>query len=107
VLSTSPRLLPKKEGSWGIIIMRKATYILFVLSLLIIIPDLWAAVPPPPANQIIGINDGVFNDLTEADCRACHDETVDRHHLLYNSVIPDPTLAYPAKYTSAYPATRQ
>jgi hypothetical protein len=68
-------------------------YIIYtLLSFFIILSQsLWAEVPPPPANQIIGINDGVFNDLTEADCRVCHDETVDRHHLLYDSVIPDPT----------------
>ena len=54
--------------------------------------NVWATVPPPPANQIIGINDGVFNDLTEDDCRVCHDTAVpDRHHLLYDTEIPDPT----------------
>ena len=75
----------------GEIIMRRFTIILFALFFFIVAQDLWATVPPPPANQIIGINDGVFNDLTEADCRVCHGITVDRHHLLYNSEIPDPT----------------
>jgi hypothetical protein len=52
-------------------------------------------------NQIIGVNDGVFNDLDEADCRLCHenpdqfpveDETLpNRHHLLYGTAIPDNT----------------
>ena len=71
--------------------MRKFIFILFALSFIIVSQDLWATVPPPPVNQIIGINDGVYNDLTEADCRVCHGTTIDRHHLLYNSEIPDPT----------------
>ena len=41
-------------------------------SLMIAVP-LRADVPPPPVNQIIGINDGVLNNLVEADCRFCHD----------------------------------
>jgi hypothetical protein len=48
-------------------------------------------VPAPPVNQIIGIPDTVFNNLTEADCRFCHEDpnivggpnNSDRHHLLY------------------------
>jgi len=59
-----------------------------------------AAVPPPPVNQTIGIPDSVFNELAEADCRACHedDSVVDganipnRHHLLVTfppTPIPD------------------
>ncbi len=72
-------------------------YTVMVLSfILMITTSLWADVPAPPVNQIIGINDGVFNDLEEADCRLCHDDTgvvgptpnVDRHHLLYGSFLP-------------------
>jgi len=49
-----------------------------------------AAVPPPPVNQNLGITDTSFNDLTEADCRVCHDSGVpDRHHLLYGTPIPE------------------
>ena len=56
----------------------------------------WADVPPPPANQIIGLTDGVFNNLDEAECRICHDDpdiagdpdNVTRHHLLYDQPIP-------------------
>lgn len=55
-----------------------------------------ASVPPPPVNQYVGIHDGIFNNLTEPDCRACHDNpgqfpgimpnliTKDRHHVLTN-----------------------
>jgi hypothetical protein len=51
----------------------------------------WADIPAPPANQLLGIVDGIFNNLTEAECRACHDDpnnscttsNVDRHHLQY------------------------
>ncbi len=53
---------------------------------------IWANVPAPPANQTIGIEDSVFNDLQEVDCRLCHENPdqfpvdpeyiPDRHHLL-------------------------
>ena len=57
----------------------------------------WADTPPPPANQKLGIYDGIFNNLVEADCRACHDNpdfvcstsNVDRHHLLYGLPLPE------------------
>jgi hypothetical protein len=53
-----------------------------------------AAVPPPPVNQNLGIGDSSFNNLEEADCRVCHgDSNVDRHHLLMDTVVPDPTSA--------------
>ena len=50
----------------------------------------------PPVRQEIGIQDGVFNNLVEADCRLCHDDpgvigptpNTDRHHLLYGSLLP-------------------
>ena len=54
-----------------------------------------ADVPAPPANQDLGILDGIFNNLEEDDCRACHDDpnfpcstsNVDRHHLYYSLPI--------------------
>ena len=69
--------------------------------MLVMVAASWATVPPPPVNQIIGLPDGVFNDLDEAGCRACHEDpdTVnpgtipDRHHLLVGEVIIDPTAA--------------
>ncbi|TFG37670.1 MAG: hypothetical protein E4H46_01310 [Desulfobacterales bacterium] len=47
----------------------------------------------------MGLPDGVFNTLVEANCRACHqDQNIvnpgsipDRHHLLVGATIPDPT----------------
>ena len=44
----------------------------------------WTDVPAPPVNQTIGMLDVLIGELTEADCRVCHDSGVpDRHHLLY------------------------
>ena len=52
----------------------------------------WGAVPPPPVNQLIGIVDSIFQNSIEADCRICHDQGLpDRHHLLIDMIIPDPT----------------
>jgi hypothetical protein len=60
-----------------------------------------AAVPPPPVNQNLGIDDGVFNNLNEAECRVCHEDSsitgdtsnVDRHHLRMGTIVPDPNSA--------------
>ncbi len=42
-----------------------------------------AAIPPPPANQDLGIYDTVCGEFAEEDCRACHSSGVpDAHHLL-------------------------
>jgi hypothetical protein len=81
--------------------MRKIIYMIVLSIALMITVQLWADIPAPPVNQIIGVDDGVFNDLVEADCRLCHenpeqfpveDETIpNRHHLLYGTVIPNPT----------------
>ncbi len=54
-----------------------------------------ANIPAPPTNQTIGLYDTVFNNLTEAECRVCHDDpgigsptsNVDRHHLLYSQAL--------------------
>jgi hypothetical protein len=63
---------------------------------LIVCSQLWADVPPPPANQITGIPDSVFNNLEETDCRFCHEDPnivsgdthiPNRHHNLMNSPI--------------------
>ncbi len=59
----------------------------------------WANTPPPPVNQILGIPDSSFNNLVEANCRACHEDLnivnpgsiPDRHHLLVNTAIPAQT----------------
>ena len=42
-----------------------------------------AAIPPPPANQDLGIYDTVCGEFAEEDCRACHSSGVpDAHHML-------------------------
>ena len=77
------------------------TSILLVAVMLLMVAASWATVPPPPVNQIIGLPDGIFNNLDEAGCRACHEDpdivnpgTIpDRHHLLVGQVIIDPTAA--------------
>jgi hypothetical protein len=60
----------------------------------------FGAVPPPPVNQNLGIEDTMFNNLLEADCRVCHsaspppgiptDTTYlpDRHHLNVGTAVP-------------------
>jgi hypothetical protein len=42
-----------------------------------------AIVPPPPANQDLGIDDTLCGEFAEDDCRDCHSSGVpDTHHLL-------------------------
>jgi hypothetical protein len=57
----------------------------------------WAAVPAPPVNQAVGMLDVLYGQQTEADCRSCHAAGVsDRHHLFYDTPIPDGSLVpYP------------
>jgi hypothetical protein len=95
--------------------VKNISYALMVLSftLMICLP-LWADVLAPPVNQIIGVNDGMFNNLVEADCWLYHenpaqfpveDEAIpNRHHLLYGTVIPDPTDALMGRPVSCLPA---
>ena len=63
----------------------------------------WAAVPAPPVNQYLGLGDTTFDNMVEADCRICHNQTPpepypvdptylpDRHHLLVDTLIPSPS----------------
>ncbi len=64
---------------------------LATLAIVLMAATSWGAVPPPPANQNLGIPDSVFNALEEADCRVCHNQNPpidavdpaylpDRHH---------------------------
>ena len=47
-----------------------------------------AAIPAPPVNQDIGMEDVRIIDMMEADCRICHTSGVpDRHHMLYGQLI--------------------
>lgn len=74
----------------------RASIIIATFVLLLVSGSSWANVPAPPVNQQIGVDDGIFNNLAEADCRVCHDDpsivsgpsNLDRHHLLYNQPIP-------------------
>ncbi len=67
----------------------------------------WAAVPPPPVNQLLGIPDSVFNNQVEGDCRGCHQpqtDNVNRHHLLVDTPISCPSASPNADCTAAPPA---
>ncbi len=70
--------------------MRKNIYKVIMLSFALMVPiQIWADVPAPPANQTIGMDDGIFNNLEEVECRVCHSSGVpDRHHLLYGDPLP-------------------
>jgi hypothetical protein len=69
--------------------------VMSVLGLALALPAL-AAVPPPPVNQTIGVPDGIFNDLTESECRFCHEDPgivsgeahiPNRHHNLMHTPV--------------------
>jgi hypothetical protein len=68
------------------IIVVKRQRILYGLTILIVVLTIGVAlaiVPPPPANQDLGIYDTVCGEFAEEDCRACHSSGVpDTHHLL-------------------------
>jgi hypothetical protein len=66
-----------------------------------------ADVPAPPVNQDIGMLDIAAAAVSEAECRVCHDAGVpDRHHLLYGSLIPNPSLVpYPDSDGDTVPDT--
>ena len=78
--------------------MRKVLSLLTILTgiALLLANAGWADIPAPPANQQMGIDDGIFNTFVEAECRLCHDDpdavdptpNVTRHHLLYGNPIP-------------------
>ncbi len=64
----------------------KRRRILYGLTMLIVVLSISVAlalVPPPPANQDLGIYDTLCKEFSEDDCRACHNSSVpDTHHLL-------------------------
>ena len=78
----------KRKGLSAIIFMVGVTLLFFSIC--------FADVPAPPANQNLGIDDSIFSNMLEAECRICHDDTgvtgptpnVDRHHLLYGNPLP-------------------
>ena len=69
--------------------------IVAVVIMLLSFGTVWANIPAPPVNQTLGFYDTIFNNLTEAECRVCHDDpgisgptsNVDRHHLLYGQPL--------------------
>ena len=67
----------------------KRKRILYGLTILIAVLSIsiaLAIVPPPPANQDLGLYDTVFGEFTEDECRSCHSSGVpDTHHML----VPD------------------
>jgi hypothetical protein len=64
----------------------------------------WAIVPAPPVNQTLGMEDSSFDNLTAAECRVCHvGSQADRHHLLYNSEVADPSIVPYPELTTNYP----
>ena len=59
------------------------------LCIMLSVANGFADIPAPPVNQSIGIFDSSIGAMDEADCRICHSGPVDdRHHMLYDSVIP-------------------
>ena len=68
--------------------MKKKThlYLIAVVAVFMLIGIAIALIPPPPANQDLGIYDTVFGSFTEEECEECHSSGVpDRHHML----VPD------------------
>lgn len=60
-----------------------------------------AAIPPPPANQDLGIYDTVCGEFAEDDCRACHSSGVpDTHHLLVQNEGYECTDCHPVQTDS-------
>lgn len=69
--------------------MKKLSILALVAGIAMIAGLAVANVPAPPVNQDLGFDDHSFNELTEAECRVCHDSGVpDDHHLLYGSLMP-------------------
>ena len=74
-----------------------SSLIMVVASILALPVVCGADIPAPPVNQTVGTNDGIFNDIAEAECRVCHDDPgvtgstpdADRHHLLYGGPLPE------------------
>lgn len=81
-----------------------ANAMLATFAILLIASTCWSMEPPPPVNQSLGIPDSVFDALSEADCRACHNQAPpisavdstylpDRHHLVVGQPVPSLTAA--------------
>jgi len=65
------------------LIRKGLIYLATTLTILLLVGLAIAVVPPPPANQHIGLYDTVFTGFTTDECKECHaGDNVDRHHLL-------------------------
>lgn len=61
----------------------KTKYIAAAIIFLMLVGLAWALVPPPPANQVLGIHDTTVDNFNETLCRNCHSSGLpDRHHIL-------------------------
>ncbi len=58
-------------------------YVIVISTIFLFAGIVLAVIPPPPVNQNMGVNDTLFNNLVEANCRGCHATGVpDTHHNL-------------------------
>lgn len=74
----------------------KLKYVLPVLLILAMAGIVYALVPPPPANQNIGIYDTKVTNLVEQNCRNCHNSSFlggvpTRHHNLLSRGVINPS----------------
>ena len=65
---------------------KKYLYLTAVIAVFMLIGVTMALIPPPPANQDLGIYDTMYGNFVEDECRGCHDSGVpNTHHLLVQS----------------------
>ena len=88
--------------------MKKKIHLYFItgVAVLILISIAMADVPPPPANQDLGIYDTVFTDFNEEKCRECHSSGLpDRHHMLAFYGVYNCTDCHPPDFGNNEPVT--
>ena len=72
-----------KEEDIIVVKRKRILYGLIISIVVLTIGIALAALPPPPANQDLGLYDTICEEFAEDDCRDCHSSGVpDRHHLL-------------------------